>query len=692
MADKSFKVVFKIEGGKEISAYTFPGEALLDAARRVNVAMDVPCGGNGTCGKCRIRLEAGRTDAAEDDRGQIGGGPSRFITAEEYAEGYRMACAVRALSDVTVYISSGALAYQNRIKVSGKGAVKERQIFDDLRKKLDAMDLNGDLGLDVTELSLTHPEIGEAMADRERLIRGLSSALNVPEADFAISLYALRKLPQDLRETDFNVECVIRKEHGGKRHILNVYPRSYLEAPPPAPPGGGLPGSAAAKPPRIAALAIDIGTTTVSMLLVDLETGNVISSGSAGNGQIRYGADVITRIIESGRAGGMERLREAITDECTEPLIHRLCEAAGISANRIYRVAVAANTTMTHLFLGIPPKHLRLEPYVPAFFEIRTIRGKDIEMGVNPEAEVLIAPSIGSYVGGDITAGVFSSMIFKKETPSLFIDLGTNGELVFGNSEYLFSCACSAGPAFEGGDISCGMRATDGAIEACRLDSDTMEPVITVVGAEAEAEAGILSGQKNPQKPAGLCGSGLIDLIGELFRCKIINAKGKFIREGRRIKHDEYGVGRYVAAFTEDTGNGREVALTETDIDNFIRAKGAIFSAIRTMLAAVDYPIDALEDVYVAGGIGSGINMRQAIRIGIFPNLPLGKFHYIGNSSLLGAYAMINSRRATEMVTEIGRGITYLELSSHPGYMDEFVAACFLPHTDANLFQLPDDA
>jgi uncharacterized 2Fe-2S/4Fe-4S cluster protein (DUF4445 family) len=220
------------------------------------------------------------------------------------------------------------------------------------------------------------------------------------------------------------------------------------------------------------------------------------------------------------------------------------------------------------------------------------------------------------------------------------------------------------------------MRATDGAIEACRVDTGTMEPDLTVVGAAAG------------QKPEGICGSGLIDLIGELFRCGIINARGKFVREGPRIKRDEYGVGRYAAAFAEETTGGREVALTETDIDNFIRAKGAIFSAIRTMLAAVEYPIDAIEDVYVAGGIGSGINMSAAIRIGMFPNLPVEKFHYIGNSSMLGAYAQVISRKAAEMTANIAGGITYLELSSYPGYMDEFVAACFLPHTDANLFQL----
>jgi uncharacterized 2Fe-2S/4Fe-4S cluster protein (DUF4445 family) len=661
-------VVFEIEGGRELAAHTFPGETLLDAARRAGAAIDAPCGGGGTCGKCRVRVLAGETDRGENGRG----GPGRFITAEEYAAGFRLACSVSALSDLRVHIARGALAYRKNIKVSDMALVREQRIFSGLRDEMAALGLGNDPGVEAFTLRLSPPETGDAMADRERLVRGISAALDVPQALIDIPLGVLRKLPRVLREADFSAECVVRRsspEGGGRCRVLGVYP---------APPEGNAPPAGAA---RIAGLAIDIGTTTVSMFLVDLQTGDIIASGSAGNGQIRYGADVITRIIESTRPGGLERLRAAVSDECTEPLILGLCEKAGIAPDRIYQAAVAANTTMTHLFLGVPPEHLRLEPYVPAFFEDKSVRGKDIGMSVNPDADVLIAPGIGSYVGGDISAGVFSSMIFKKETPSLFIDLGTNGELVFGSAEFLFGCACSAGPAFEGGDISCGMRATDGAIEACRINADTLEPDLTVVGAAGQKPLGC-------QKPAGFCGSGLIDIIGELFRCGIINARGKFVRESRRVQHDEYGAGRYIAAFGDETESGREVALTEPDIDNFIRAKGAIFSAIRTMLAIVEYPIEAIEDVYVAGGIGSGINMSAAIRIGMFPNLPLEKFHYIGNSSLFGAYAMVSSRKAAEMVSSIAEGITYLELSSHPGYMDEFVAACFLPHTDANLFNL----
>jgi uncharacterized 2Fe-2S/4Fe-4S cluster protein (DUF4445 family) len=409
------------------------------------------------------------------------------------------------------------------------------------------------------------------------------------------------------------------------------------------------------------------------MLLVNLETGDPVTAASGGNAQIRYGADVINRIIESAKPGGLERLRKAIINECLSPLIRRVCLGAEIEPERIYRAAIAGNTTMTHLVMGVPGEFIRLEPYIPAYFRTDAIPAHALDLPVNTDAEALFAPSIGSYVGGDITAGVFSSMIYNKDTLSLFIDLGTNGELVFGGKEFLMSCACSAGPAFEGGEISCGMRATTGAVEACAIDGDTMEPKLSIIG-----EAG--------EKAAGLCGSGLIDIIGELFRLNIINAKGKFSAEGKRIVKDDYGGHGYVVAFAADSATGKDIVLSEVDIDNFIRAKGAIFSAIRTMLAVVDMPQEAIDDVYVAGGIGSGIEIDHAIMIGMFPNLPLEKFHYIGNTSLSGAYGMLVSQKAAAQVSACAGAMTYLELSSHPSYMDEFVAACFLPHTDASLF------
>ena len=354
-------------------------------------------------------------------------------------------------------------------------------------------------------------------------------------------------------------------------------------------------------------------------------------------------------------------------------MIEHMCRASGFDPKHIYRMCVAGNTTMNHLFSGINADHLRMEPYIPAFFKTNSFFASDLDIHINPDAHIIVAPNIGSYVGGDITAGTLVSMVWNRPEFSLFIDLGTNGELVFGNSDFMMSCACSAGPAFEGGDISCGMRATDGAIEACVIDKDTMEPTFEIIG-----EAGV--------KPVGLCGSGIIDVISELYQCGIINPKGKFIREGKRVRHDKYGMGSYVLVFQEDADSVKDIEITEVDIDNFIRAKGAIFSAIRTMLASLDFDITMVEDIYVAGGIGSGINMRNAINIGMLPDIPLEKIHYIGNSSLSGAYAMLLSTEAEKKTYEVASNMTYMELSAVPTYMDEFVASCFIPHTDNTLF------
>ncbi|MDR0722927.1 MAG: ASKHA domain-containing protein [Treponema sp.] len=646
----TYTLTFKVEGAQDLTVPVVSGESLLDGAKKANLPIDAPCSGNGTCGKCKVKLLTGEVESKE----------TRHITPEEYRIGYRLACSSTINSDITVFVPASVLAYQSHMKVTDLSTSREQGIFAAWQEELRNMGFLGDHGLTLVTVQLQVPALDDPMADRERLLWALAEQIGTVES-IRFSLHALRRLPQLLRSADFSCTGVLRQEPDQTYTLLDLFPGNEREN----------------DSPVLIGLAIDIGTTSVSSLLVNLTTGDALAVGSAGNGQIRYGADVISRIIESTRPGGLERLHKAVTDACIEPLIKQICHTAGLPPERIYRVVVAANTTMTHLFLGVPAEHLRLEPYVPAFFATGTLRGADLGLGVHPDAEVEIAPSIGSYVGGDITAGAFSSMIFKKESLSLLIDLGTNGELVFGNGEFLMACACSAGPAFEGGDISCGMRATDGAIEACSIDQNSMEPTLKIIGSAG-------------QKPLGLCGSGLIDTIGELFRCGIINAKGRIVPEGKRTFRDEWGIGSYILVFADQSESGRDIVLTETDIDNFIRAKGAIFSAIRTMLTMLDFTMDAIEEVYVSGGIGSGINVKNAIRIGMFPNLPLEQYHYIGNSSLSGAYGMLTSRKATEKVLEIGRGMTYLELSSHPSYMDEFVAACFIPHTDGALFNLDE--
>ena len=635
-----FKVTFSFEDGSMVETFANAGDNLLEVARSANVAIDAPCSGNGACGKCRVQLKSGELESKK----------TLHISDEEYQAGWRLSCCSKISADVNVLVPDIASAYKSRMKVADLSSKEEIAIFENAKSDIQLAGIELKNSLEVVDVLMDVPSLDDTMPDNERLTRALRKYLNINRV--RIPYVVLKKLPDVLRENNFAVKCVIRAT-SDDMFVYDIFGKD--------------------EDIIIGGLAVDIGTTTVSAVLINMENGEILAKSSAGNGQIRFGADVINRIVESQKPGGQKKLQDAVIKETINPMIHEMCKSAKFPKDHIYRMCVASNTTINHLFAGINADPLRTEPYIPAFFKTNSLFASDVGIDINKDAHIIMAPNIGSYVGGDITAGTLVSQIWNRPEFSLFIDLGTNGELVFGNSDFMMSCACSAGPAFEGGDISCGMRATDGAIEACTIDKETMEPTYKIVGDPGT-------------KPVGLCGSGIIDVISELYICGIINPKGKFIREGKRIKHDKYGMGSYILAFEEEAGSVKDVEITEVDIDNFIRAKGAIFSAIRTMLTSLDFDVSMIDDVYVAGGIGSGINMQNAVNIGMFPDIPIEKFHYIGNSSLTGAYLMLLSTPAEKKTYELASNMTYMELSTVPIYMDEFVGACFIPHTDTSMF------
>lgn len=554
-----FTITFKTEGGEAVKVSAGRGDSVLELAAANNVVVDSPCSGNGTCGKCRMKLIAGAVDMEHNPR----------LSREDYHDNWRLACQSRVIGDAEFFVPAEASAFQNQIRTADLGSPEERKQYE--------------------------------------------SAVD--------SLF-----------------------------------RSGLKK------GCRMSGKG---------IAVDIGTTTVAAALLDLETGEILGKSSLGNAQIQYGADVINRIIQSARPNGRDKLRNAVLADTVVPIIESLCSQAGIAPEEILRAVIAGNTTMEHLFLGADAQSIRLEPFEPEFLELSGMTASRTGLPIRPEASVIFAPNVGSYVGGDITAGVLASGLTDSEEITLFIDLGTNGELVLGNSEFMLCCACSAGPAFEGGDISCGMRATEGAVDDCTIDPETLEPKLSVIG----------GGQ-----PKGLCGSGLIAMISELFRCRAIDAKGRFIGNSPRIRQDEYGGASYLFATREESGTNRELEINESDLENFIRAKAAIFSAVRTMLKSVGLEPEDIGRILLAGGIGSGINIEKAVSIGMLPKLPAEQYRYIGNTSLTGACAVLLSEDAERRMFEIGRNMTYIELSTEEGYMNEFVAACFLPHTDASLF------
>jgi len=418
-------------------------------------------------------------------------------------------------------------------------------------------------------------------------------------------------------------------------------------------------------------LAVDIGTSTVALHLVDLDGGKIQSTASSLNQQITCGEDIISRINYAQNPGRLKKLHELVVSTVNN-LISRACQSAQITASDIYYASVSGNTTMIHLFLKLEPRYIREEPYVPTFSRLPYILARDLRLKMNPEARIHCSPAVGSYVGGDITAGILCTpMLRESKKISLFIDIGTNGELVIGNKDWLMCCACSAGPAFEGSGTKCGVPASEGAIEEIKiLESGKLEYKVIA-----------------RTKPRGICGSGLIDLLAELFIRGYIDRQGKFNekRASRRIVEAEEG-----RAFLIEKGKncfwGKDLVITENDISNLVRTKGAVFSACSVLLKKVGLKFKDIDSVYIAGGFGEHLNIENAVRIGLLPDIERARFHYLGNSSLYGAYLILLSDRNKDLAAEVAQKMTYIELNSEPTYMNEYTGSLFLPHTDSRLF------
>ncbi|MEI6726607.1 MAG: ASKHA domain-containing protein, partial [Actinomycetes bacterium] len=418
-------------------------------------------------------------------------------------------------------------------------------------------------------------------------------------------------------------------------------------------------------------VAIDLGTTSIVVYLMDFASGRVVDSASAYNKQISCGEDVISRIIYAKRKRGLEHLQK-LAVETINDLLTELQQRNGIELYEIHEVTVAGNTTMTHLLLGLDPRHLREEPYIPTISAAPKLNAGELGLHANMLARVHVLPSVGSYVGGDITAGVISTGMYVADKLTLFIDIGTNGEMVLGNKDWLLSCACSAGPAFEGGGVRHGMRATAGAIEDVFVDDATFEPSFRTVD---DAPA------------VGICGSGLIDLLGELFVTGLVDKSGHLDRSAPtdRVRVLD-GVPEYVVCWASEGGADHDIALTESDITSLIRAKAAIYAGYEVLCTSVGVDLADVEQIFIGGAFGQYINVEKAIRIGLLPDQPPERFHFLGNTSAQGAYAALLCVNIRHDVLDVAAKMTYLELSADNSFMDEYTSALFLPHTDLDVF------
>lgn len=615
------------------------GQSLIRAAMEAGVHINASCGGEGVCGKCRVIIESG----------QVEGGISEQLGRDDIDKGYRLACLSKVKSDLAVRIPTESFidAKVLNLQATPRKTARIRQLkLEDLKEK----------GLFVPPVEKVYvempmPDSSDNEADVTRLVDAMHRDHGEHRLEFDLSV--IRKVPDVFRQADFQVTATIARpvREDGKNRIINIQAGDTTD--------------------RNFAIAVDIGTTTVYGQVIDLVTGEVLAQYGDFNAQISYGEDIISRIVYAEKEGGLDKLH-FLAISTVNSVIAKIIKRSGIDPDEISTITFAGNTTMTQLFLKVNPRYIRRSPYVPAANIYPAFKAAEIGLDLPNHVTALVYPQVSSYVGGDIVAGVMGSGMYNDEELTLYMDIGTNAEVVIGNKDWLVCAACSAGPAFEGGGIKLGMRAAEGAIEDFSIDPVTLEPMNVTIG---------------NVRPRGICGSGLITTVATMFEMGIIDNRGKFNRDldTPRLREVD-GVYEFVLAWKDVAGVDRDVVLTEIDIDNLIRAKGAIYSGCMTLLAEVGLSINDLDRIIMAGGFGSYIDLEKTMTIGLLPEIDAEKVTFIGNGSLMGARmsALTNSIRR-DVVATLNR-MTNFELSETKSFMDNYIAALFLPHTELNLF------
>jgi uncharacterized 2Fe-2S/4Fe-4S cluster protein (DUF4445 family) len=615
------------------------GTLLAEAARSAGVELMQPCGGQGRCGRCALQVISGNVRRRSTIR----------LSEEDIAQGFALACQTVIEGDISI-----AIPPQEKI---------ERLLTSDRTAGEVTVPPGYDAAYDQTiqavTITLTPPDMSDQRDDWSRLTTTLRQQAGIE--DIHASLRLIRHLSDVLRQSEWCVSAILDTQAwdrpGSPPRLIDIRPGSPLSETP------------------LWGAAIDIGTTTVTVWLVDLLSGKVAAQVAQYNKQIARGEDVVSRIIYASKDSGGEQLRALVLETVNE-LLDQACKRVKadppLDPKDILKASVVGNSTMIHLLLGIPAENIRMMPFITAVNQIPTLTASEVGIDIHPDGTVDCLPGIASFVGADITAGVLSSGVDDAEKITLFMDVGTNGEIVLGSREWLVTCACSAGPAFEGAGVRHGMRATKGAIEDVWINGDTFDPTYRVIG-------GV--------KPHGLCGSGLIALLAEMFLTGVVDKSGNFNYQLNtpRIREGDHGW-EYVIAWAAETGHGKDIAITHVDVDNLLRAKAAIYAGFTILANSVGIPLEWAEQVLIGGSFGKYINVEKAIDIGLLPDLPWERFQFLGNTAVRGAYLALLDRQARARVREIASRMTYIELSADNTFYEAFMSALFLPHTDLSRF------
>jgi len=634
-----FKVTF-IPDNKTIEVDK--GKTILSAAISAGVYINSSCGGDGVCGRCKIILK----------KGEVFSQPTGRVSPEERMRGVYLACLATVHSDLEVEIPpESRLDFEKltpqELELRLKGVYVEAEDVEPSASILgEDIFIHSPLATKLY-LELPKPTLEDKISDLERLYRQINRIQEIPILQTGLT--NIRRLGELLRSADWKITVTLGKRNGTTEIVL-------IE-----------PGDTSQKNFGV---CFDIGTTTISGQLVDLNSKKVLGTKATYNKQATFGSDIITRIIYAQEQDGLEKLHHAVIDGMNQ-MIQELINENKVDLNDVNCVLCAGNTTMVHLLLRVDPQYIRKEPYIPTANFVPTIRALEAGIKINPRGLLSCVPGVSSYVGGDVTAGILSCGLNKEKEFGLLIDIGTNGEIVLGNKEFLISAAASAGPAFEGSGVTCGMRASSGAIQNVKISPRQFNVTYdTILNA----------------KPRGICGSGYINIISCMLDVGLLERNGKIkdIRHSR-LRNGETGR-EFIVAFKEECDATGEIIVSEADIENIKRAKAAIYAAASTLLKHMNLDFSDIHKIFIAGGFGTYIDIDNAINIGLLPDIDRKKFVFVGNSSLAGARQILLSSQAMKEANEIARKTTYFELSVEPGYMDEYTAALFFPHTDLNKF------
>jgi len=672
---KKYKVCFEPSG---LKAEVYSGTVLLEAAHKAGIYLSSICGGDGYCGKCKVII----------DQGQFQSRPTTLLTPDEIRQDVVLACQTIVLSDMTVTVPKSHALQASQILMDA-----DAHRFSELTGEPEAGLFEFDPLVRKFNLQMSPPTVQDHTADHERLYLAIRQQVDAPIMQTGFRI--LQKLPYVLQQANYKVAVTIGRR-GGTTEVIEVEPHVKRGALASAPVAEAAPATGAGANSRVTnfAVAVDLGTTTVVAHLIDLTNGITLDTEATYNSQINFGEDYIRRIIYAEENNAFDEMQNRIVQDVNN-LIVTLAERQRIDLQDITAIICAGNTAMVHFLLNLDPTRIRKEPYIASASFVPPIRAAEAGIQINKRGLLYCLPSVAAYVGSDIVAGVLTTRIYTKKGLSIFVDIGTNGEVVLGNRDWLVCASSSAGPAFEGSGVKHGMRAGAGAIERLTILDDGSIEFKTIADT----------------RPVGICGSGLLDTLAELFVNGIIDRTGRFnpaVNYGPRVKH---GAKYLSAKRTADlapsfTGGSRliegdeglqfqlvppsddhpEIVITQADIDNLVRSKAGVFAAVRVLMESTQTKSEDLEGIYIAGGFGNFLNVRQAVTVGMLPDLPAEKIHFVGNTSVAGAKTVLLSRKALKAAEKIATSMTYFDLMSHPKYMDEFIKASFLPHTDLTLF------